>query len=660
MKKIQYLLLCSLILLFAGCEKDTEATNFAPSVTTGNATDIYRKGAVLSGSIQLTGSATAKSYGILFSELESMAEYTEYPATDGSSEFQIRLTTLTPGTTYYYCAYANSSYSIAKGQVKNFSTTENNVPIFASISLSSTEVSSCKIAATLFDEGGSEIELSGFCWKIADEGEPTTNDHVQNVSISNGSMTTELTGLEPDTEYLIRAYATNHTGVGYSETLRVKTNPTLAPTVSTISQKEATDRSVTIEAMVNEEGTSAVTQVGFCWSTSNQTPTTNDEHADLTESYKGENNAFSLLMDELKLGTTYYIRAYATNEVGTTYSEVSIFTTADPQTPELSTTTQKESTDFTITVEAEITDGGTSDVKEVGFCWSAENKEPTLKDSSVKLTDQLKGDNKTFGTTLKDLKPSTTYYIRSYATNEEGTTYGEVITFTTAEAKAPALSATTQKETGNFSVSLETQITDAGTTAVTETGFCWSSTNKEPTIKDSHINLTSQLSDGKTTISTTLEDLKPGTTYYIRAYATNKQGTTYGDVITFTTAQAKAPTISVITKKASEDFSVTIEAQVTDAGTSDVNKAGFCWSTSNQNPTMTDTTKDLTSQLDGKNTTLSTTLSDLKPNTTYYIRAYAVNGEGTTYSETFTFKTGYKDTESGNTGIENLPTTEWK
>ena len=535
MKKIKYLLLCSLALLLAACDEDTEATNFAPQVTTGDATGIYRKGVVLSGSIQATGTPNAKSYGILFSELESMAEYVEHPVTDAKSDFSIQLSNLTPGTTYYYCAYAHSSYSIAKGQVKKFTTTESNAPIFATITTVGSEITTCKVSASLLDEGGSEIELSGFCWKIVGEGEPTTNDHVQNASISNGSMNTELTGLEPDTEYLIRAYATNHTGVGYSETLRVRTNPTLAPTVSSITQKEATDRSVTVEAMVAKEGTSTVSKVGFCWSTTNQTPTMDDENADLTASYPGENKAFSLLMDELKLGTTYYIRAYATNEVGTTYSEVSIFTTADPQTPVLSTTTQKESTDFTVTVEAEITDGGTSDVKEVGFCWSAENKEPTLKDSSVKLTDQLKGDNKTFGTTLKDLKPSTTYYIRSYATNGEGTTYGEVITFTTAEAKTPTLSAISKTASANFSVTLEAKVIDGGTSAITKAGFCWSIDKKEPTINDSTKELASQLTGDNKTLSTTLAELKPGTTYYIRAYATNGVGTNYSEVFTFKT-----------------------------------------------------------------------------------------------------------------------------
>ena len=112
MKKIQYLLLCSLMLLLAACEKDTVATNFAPRVTTGDATDIYRKGAVLSGSIQNTGNAATKRYGILFSELESMAEYTEHPVTDGTTDFSISFSELNPGTTYYYSAYASSGITL--------------------------------------------------------------------------------------------------------------------------------------------------------------------------------------------------------------------------------------------------------------------------------------------------------------------------------------------------------------------------------------------------------------------------------------------------------------------------------------------------------------------------------------------------------------------
>jgi len=154
--------------------------------------------------------------------------------------------------------------------------------------------------------------------------------------------------------------------------------------------------------------------------------------------------------------------------------------------------------------------------------------------------------------------------------------------------------------------------------------------------------------------------LTPGATYYIRAYATNEQGTSYSEVFTFTTAEAEIPTLSVITQKEGSDFSVTIEAQVTDAGTSAVSKAGFCWSTTKQTPTIEDNSNDLTSQLTNGNTTFTATLSNMTPNTTYYIRAYATNGQGTSYSEVFTYKTPYKDTDNGDIGLNDLPTTKWE
>ena len=52
MKKITHLIICSLLLVMAACEKDTEPANFAPKLATGEATNIYRTGATLSGSME--------------------------------------------------------------------------------------------------------------------------------------------------------------------------------------------------------------------------------------------------------------------------------------------------------------------------------------------------------------------------------------------------------------------------------------------------------------------------------------------------------------------------------------------------------------------------------------------------------------------------------
>ena len=733
MKKIQYLLLCSLMLLLASCEEDTMATNFAPSVSTGNASDIYRKGAVLSGSIRMTGNATAKSHGILFSELESMAEYAEHPVTDGSTDFSVSLTGLTPGTTYYYCAYANSSVSIARGEVKSFTTPRSNAPIFAGIILLEKDEFSCKVSASFVDEGGSEISLSGFCWTKQGEGEPTTDSSVQNAHVEGGSMSAAITGLEPDSEYLIRAYATNADGLGYSEVIHIRTSEAALPVLSAITPTESSDFSVTVEAQIVESGSYEVSKSGFCWSTTNGTPTIDDTtkelegpelsmtlgnlepsttyyirayaasdagitysevftfttadakaptlsaiteiassyfsvsvEAEITDAGTSEvtNSGFCwstttetptiedekqelegatlhMTLDNLSPSTTYYIRAYATSEVGTSYSEVFTFTTAEAKAPTLSAITKTASSDFSVSVKAEVTDAGTSEVMESGFCWSTTNEVPTVDDSKKKLEGAI------LETTLSDLPPSTTYYIRAYATNGQGTSYSEVFTFTTADAKAPTLSAITETASSYFSVSVEAEITDAGTSEVTNSGFCWSTTNGTPTVDDEKKELNGSA------MAMTLDDLTPGTTYYIRAYAINEVGTSYSEVFTFTTAEAKTPTLSVITKTASTDFSVSIKAEVTDAGTSEITKSGFCWSTTNSTPTTGDTKKEL------EGPALETTLENLTPNTTYYIRAYATNRFGTSYSEVFTFKTAAKDAGNGNTDINGLPVIKW-
>ena len=65
---------------------------------------------------------------------------------------------------------------------------------------------------------------------------------------------------------------------------------------------------------------------------------------------------------------------------------------------------------------------------------------------------------------------------------------------------------------------------------ITARGVCWSFLS-QPTIADSHTT------DGTGTgsFTSTLTGLAPGTTYYVRAYATNSAGTAYGNVESFTT-----------------------------------------------------------------------------------------------------------------------------
>jgi Protein of unknown function (DUF1566) len=76
-------------------------------------------------------------------------------------------------------------------------------------------------------------------------------------------------------------------------------------------------------------------------------------------------------------------------------------------------------------------------------------------------------------------------------------------------------------------------ISSDGGSAVTARGVCWS-TKTNPTIADNKtIN-----GAGTGTFVSSINGLDLGVTYYLRSYATNNLGTSYGDQITFTTASS--------------------------------------------------------------------------------------------------------------------------
>ena len=83
-------------------------------------------------------------------------------------------------------------------------------------------------------------------------------------------------------------------------------------------------------------------------------------------------------------------------------------------------------------------------------------------------------------------------------------------------------------------------MTDDGGYESSVRGVCWS-TSPNPTVADAHtIDGT-----GIGSFSSTMTDLMPNTTYYVRAYATNLLYTAYGNEESFTTSESPIYTISV-------------------------------------------------------------------------------------------------------------------
>jgi hypothetical protein len=79
------------------------------------------------------------------------------------------------------------------------------------------------------------------------------------------------------------------------------------------------------------------------------------------------------------------------------------------------------------------------------------------------------------------------------------------------------------------SITYQGQITSDGNLTVTAKGVCWN-TLPNPTIAGSH----TVESGGTSTFTNTITGLSPSSTYYLRAYATNAQGTGYSNQLTIT------------------------------------------------------------------------------------------------------------------------------
>jgi uncharacterized protein (TIGR02145 family) len=159
------------------------------------------------------------------------------------------------------------------------------------------------------------------------------------------------------------------------------------------------------------------------------------------------------------------------------------------------------------------------------------------------------------------------------------------------------------------------------------------STSQNPTV-----SLSTKTNDGigLGTFNSNISGLSPNTTYYVRAYASNSAGTGYGNEVSFKTQIGAIPP-TVITSIASDIsyLTFTTGGKVTFDGGSNVIARGIVWSQT-EVPTVSLATKTVNG---GGIGAFISYMFDLKPNTVYYVRAYATNGAGTGYGKLDTIRT---------------------
>ncbi len=177
--------------------------------------------------------------------------------------------------------------------------------------------------------------------------------------------------------------------------------------------------------------------------------------------------------------------------------------------------------DGELVVECDVVSDGGISVSDRGVVWGT-SENPTIADSLVSKGSGT-GD---YTATITGLADNTTYYVRAYATNTDGTAYSGQLTITvgtpTISTEAVhGVTASTAWSGGN--------ITSDGGATITAYGICWGTT-AEPTID---FDDSTNEGEGTAEFASQMTGLVAGTTYYVRAYAQTSSTVAYGETYSF-------------------------------------------------------------------------------------------------------------------------------
>lgn len=148
-------------------------------------------------------------------------------------------------------------------------------------------------------------------------------------------------------------------------------------------------------------------------------------------------------------------------------------------------------------------------------------------------------------------------------------------------------------------------------------GFCYG-IEENPTLSNSVVKVKNSVVGD---FNATLRSLNDGTRYYARAFAQNKYGVVYGEEVSF--VSLTKPTVKTLSlSEDNENSQLIVECELESLGSGDITELGVCYSSEKKLPNKENGEYKLVSNIHKGKYTVSITV---KPNTKYYVRAFASN-----------------------------------
>lgn len=194
-----------------------------------------------------------------------------------------------------------------------------SLPSVSSVTISDIGVGKATFSARILDDGNGTVSDCGFCYSTS--ANPTITDAKTSYGKATADFGKTITGLSENTEYHVRAYATNELGTAYGEDVTFQTQEVTVPVLSAVTMGTVSNTFAEVEATVTSLSNGTLVDAGFVYSL-NPYPTLNDKLLSC-----GKNTSLKSKIQGLQPEAKYYIRAYATNQKGTAYGEERSFIT---------------------------------------------------------------------------------------------------------------------------------------------------------------------------------------------------------------------------------------------------------------------------------------------------------------------------------------------
>ena len=383
--------------------------------------------------------------------------------------------------------------------------------------------------------------------------------------------------------------------------------------------------SASIQSTVIDKGI-GIKECGFCWSINTNPMISNNVVLSIGDSL----DIFHSLLVNLSSSTIYYVKPFAIDHNNKIfYGKELEFKTLPETLAFLGLSSVKSISGSIAYINGEFISYGENvdSVIQHGHCWSLSHM-PTIENNKDELGSLA--DTCCFRSILKNLLPNSTYYVRPYAINSAGISYGEEIVLKT-KVSSPQFYYTLVEESITCSKAgfMFRVKNDGG--EYFDYGVCFGTTTQphiDCNIYDSYATFS-----GDSIIYYEINNLLAETKYFAEPFVRNSVAILYGEETSFITKEATLPIVETEKPILNNQGTLKIPIVVIENGGKEFSGLGVCWG-SDPLPNISNNVETATNNEIGY---IEVLITDIEPCKIYYFRAFATNSLGTSYGRVYPY-----------------------